>query len=84
MRQTPEPLWGIAEVATYLGVPASSIYKLTSRRARLRIPHLKLGGRLRFRKADVDEWLELWKVSHTDTLKRAERLGRGRRERLRR
>jgi excisionase family DNA binding protein len=68
-----EALWGIEDVAAYLGVPVGSIYKMTAETARLRIPHLKIGGRLRFRKADIDRWLDLLLVSNLETMTKAKR-----------
>jgi excisionase family DNA binding protein len=68
-----ERLWTIAEVARYLGVPQSSIYKMTAKGV---IPHVKLGGRVRFRRADVDRWLDLLVVSNERTLARAKRAAR--------
>ncbi len=67
------PLWGVSEVASYLDVPRSAVYKMTSRRSENRIPHIKIGGRLRFRKTVIDEWLDLWSVSSLDQLARAKR-----------
>lgn len=69
-----EQLWSIEDAAAYLGVPVSSVYKMTAQTARLRIPHLKIGGRLRFRKADIDRWLDLLAVSNLETLAKAKRL----------
>jgi len=57
-----EKLWGIESVADYLGIPKSSVYKMTAARGREQIPHVKLGGLLRFRKADIDRWLDLLAV----------------------
>lgn len=65
-------LWTISETAAYLLIPIGSVYKMTARKARLRIPHIRISGRLRFRKADLDAWLELLAVSNLDTLKRAQ------------
>lgn len=61
-------LWGIEEVSSYLAIPESSIYKMTARGV---IPHVKLGGRVRFRQADIDRWLDLLVVSNMKTLARA-------------
>ena len=69
-----ETLWSIEDVATYLGVPVGSVYKMTAETARICIPHLKIGGRLRFRKADLDRWLDLLVVSNLDTMTKAKRL----------
>jgi excisionase family DNA binding protein len=56
-----ERLWQVEDVAGYLDVPVSSVYKLTSRKSRIRIPHIHVNGRLRFRKVDIDGWLESMK-----------------------
>ena len=50
-------LWAIADVSAYLQVPVSSIYKMTARKAVVRIPHIRIGGKLRFRPSDIDRWL---------------------------
>lgn len=70
----PEPvapadsLWNVADVATYLRVPASSIYKMTARKAAVRIPHIRIGGALRFRQSDIDRWLTLLTTSNIEAL----------------
>lgn len=71
-------LWDIEDVAGYLGIPLSSVYKMTAQRSTNPIPHLKIGGRVRFRKADIDAWLDLWAVGSTETLERARRRAEGR------
>jgi excisionase family DNA binding protein len=63
-------LWKIADVADYLDVPLSSVYKMTGPKSALRIPHVRIKGRVRFRKNDIDEWLELLKVSSNDVFAR--------------
>lgn len=63
-----QALWKISDVAEYLGVPLSSIYKMTASKSSLQIPHLRIAGRVRFRKADIDQWLELLTVSRNDIL----------------
>jgi excisionase family DNA binding protein len=63
-------LWSIAEVAEYLQISINSIYKMTARKAAVRIPYIRIGGKLRFRPADVDRWLELLTVSNLDKLAR--------------
>ena len=63
-------VWAIVDVAEYLQVPISSIYKMTAPKARIRIPHVRISGRLRFKKADIDRWLELLTVSNVDGLAR--------------
>ncbi len=71
MRGAAEGLWSIEEVAAYLGIPKTSVYKMTSAST---IPYLKLGGRVRFRKVDIDRWLDLLAVSNLETLAKAKRL----------
>ncbi len=61
-------LWKIGEVAQYLRVPWSSVSKMTAPKGSLRIPHVRIQGRLRFRKADIDRWLEVLAVSNTKML----------------
>ena len=63
-------LWDVAGAAAYLQVPTSAIYKMTARKAAVRIPHIRLGGKLRFRRADVDRWLTLLTTSNVDALAR--------------
>jgi excisionase family DNA binding protein len=78
-----QALWRISDVAEYLDVPLSSVYKMTAPKSTLRIPHLRIAGRVRFRKADIDQWLELMAVSKNDLLARInntiqqKRLGNG-------
>ncbi len=65
------PLWNIREVARYLRMPVGSVYKMTGPKAKYRIPHLRLRGRLlRFRQTDIDRWLDLLLVSNTDLMLR--------------
>jgi excisionase family DNA binding protein len=73
-----ERLWGLEEVAEYLQLPASSVYKMTSAKRGALIPHVKLGGRLRFRKADIDRWLDLLSVGNLPALEKAKRMSGGR------
>ena len=63
-----QALCKILDVAEYLGVPLSSVYKMTAPKSSLRIPHVRIAGRVRFRKADIDQWLELLTVSKNDVL----------------
>jgi excisionase family DNA binding protein len=65
-----EPLWDIAAVSDYLQVPVSSIYKMTARKVAVRIPHIRIGGKLRFRRSDVDRWLTLLTTSNLEVLER--------------
>jgi excisionase family DNA binding protein len=66
-------LWDVAGVSAYLRVPRSAVYKMTARSAAFRIPHLRLGGRLRFRREDIDQWLSLLATAQPDALERIRR-----------
>ena len=46
---------GISEAATYLRIQKSKLYKMTSRRD---FAHSRVGSQLRFRKRELDEFLE--------------------------
>lgn len=50
-----DPVFTIDELATYLKVSKSTLYKLAQER---RIPGQKVGKHWRFRKATIDRWLE--------------------------
>src|SRR5687767_7639070 len=63
-----DALWAVAEVAAYLQLSTHAVYKMTARKASVRIPHIRIGGKLRFRRSDVDRWLSLLTVSNLDTL----------------
>jgi excisionase family DNA binding protein len=61
-------LWDIADVSAYLHVPVSSTYKMTARKAVVRIPHIRIGGKLRFKQSDIDQWLTLLTTSNIEAL----------------
>jgi excisionase family DNA binding protein len=48
----------IEQVAEIIGVPKSFIYPRTARGHGDPIPHYRLGGHLRFKLDDVEEWIE--------------------------
>jgi predicted DNA-binding transcriptional regulator AlpA len=74
MNQNDERLWDVADVAAYLQMPIAAIYKMTSRKTRgLRIPTIHLGGKLRFRRSDIDRWLDALTVSNLQTLTKLKR-----------
>jgi excisionase family DNA binding protein len=50
------------EVAETLRVPISWAYERTRRRGTKRLPHMKTGKYLRFRKDDVLGWLDDYKI----------------------
>ena len=66
--QLADSLWSVGEVSAYLQLSTHSVYKMTARKASVRIPHIRIGGKLRFRRVDVDRWLSLLTVSNLDTL----------------
>ena len=66
-------VWTIHEAAAYLSVPVNSLYKMTGPKARLRVPHIRIAGRLRFRKVDLDRWLDVLSVSNLEVLVKARR-----------
>jgi len=55
----PEPLWAIADVADYLGVAERTVRTWQYSH---RLPHLKIGGTVRFRPADVVAWVEQYAI----------------------
>lgn len=56
MNEKPTDELGGLELAVKItGLARRSIYKLTHRRE---IPHLKRGGRLYFRKSELEQWIE--------------------------
>lgn len=67
-RRAGGALWGIADVSEHLQIPVSSIYKMTARKASVRIPHIRIGGTLRFRQSDIDQWLTLLTTSNIEAL----------------
>jgi excisionase family DNA binding protein len=66
----PDALWDVGCVAAYLHLSVHAIYRMTAKKAGVRIPHIRLGSKLRFRRVDVDRWLSLLTVSNLDVLQR--------------
>jgi excisionase family DNA binding protein len=54
-RHEEERIMTVEELASYLQVDSSRMYKQTSLGT---IPYLKSGKYLRFRKKDIDKWME--------------------------
>lgn len=54
-RNEPEPLWTAEDVAAFLGIHVQTVY--TKARAGV-LPSLKVGGARRFRRSDIEAWLE--------------------------
>ena len=51
-----EKLWNVEDVAEYLSMPVQSVREMVSERY---IPHLLIREHLRFRRSDIDRWLDL-------------------------
>lgn len=54
----------IDEAATYLAIPKATLYTWRTRRAGFGPRAVKVGGCLRYRRSDLDAWIE----SHVETL----------------
>ena len=55
MGKEPESIMTIEEVADYLKIPKSTVYKLAQEG---KIPCQKVGRHWRFRKDTIDKWLD--------------------------
>jgi excisionase family DNA binding protein len=55
MKPMPTEVMTISDVATFLKVNEKTIYRLVKAG---RIPAFKVAGAWRFKKADIDEWIE--------------------------
>lgn len=51
----PEALWTVAQVADYLGVTTRTV---RTWQLHLRLPHLKIGGTVRYHPDEVRRWTE--------------------------
>jgi excisionase family DNA binding protein len=51
----PEALWTVDQLAAYLAVGTKGIYRMASSGS---IPSVHVGGRLRFRPAEIVAWLD--------------------------
>lgn len=49
----------IEQVAEIIGVPKSFIYRRTARGHNDPIPHYRLGGHLRFKLPEIEEWISM-------------------------
>lgn len=50
-----DDIWTIKEVATYLKIKEKTAYALV---AQGKIPGFKVGGAWRFRRMDIEQWIE--------------------------
>ncbi len=53
--QAEDPILTIPEVARYLKISKSKIYRLLSKKE---IPHIKIGRNVRIRQIDLQVWVE--------------------------
>jgi excisionase family DNA binding protein len=49
------PLWSVDDVAAYLGVPRTTVYRWNYRGEGP--PYIRVGKHARYRRADVEAWL---------------------------
>lgn len=54
----PEPWVGVAQAAAHLDCKPQRVYDLVHRQDETRIPHRKEGGRLLFKRSELDRWVE--------------------------
>ncbi|SHH03987.1 transcriptional regulator, AlpA family [Flavobacterium fluvii] len=62
-----DELFDIAQVASYLKITKSTIYKLTSTSE---IPHYKNGHKLYFKKSDINEWIFSKRIKTCDDIEK--------------
>lgn len=62
MPSKPEPAMSVHDVAAYLNVDEKTIYRLAQRGE---IPGFKVAGAWRFKKNDIDAWIEARKADAT-------------------
>jgi excisionase family DNA binding protein len=55
LAEKSNPYMTIREVAEYLRIKASTIYSLAEQK---RIPHYKIGRLVRFKRSEIDQWME--------------------------
>ena len=61
----------LGEASTYLGVRKSNLY---SKIARKEIPHYRVGRLIKFKKADLDAFMEEHRIDHVDIDKEAKKI----------
>jgi excisionase family DNA binding protein len=68
-KNNQDEIFDVPSLAAYLKVSAKWIYERTHLKE---IPHIKAGGQLRFRKTEIDRWLDSYRipaVNRTDAVK---------------
>jgi excisionase family DNA binding protein len=63
----------IKEVSTYLGIKVSTIYAMVAGK---KIPHYRVGRLIRFKRSDVNQWMEGQKEQVVDAKAEAKRIVR--------
>lgn len=69
-----QEILNIDELSEYLKIKKSSLYSKVERKE---IPYYKIGHLVRFKKSDIDAWMEESKVETLDLQERAKRILRG-------
>lgn len=62
-----DKLMSVDDLIKYLGVTRDWVYHCTTHK---KIPHIKMGKHLKFRKKEIDAWLETNKVPVSDPVAR--------------
>ncbi len=65
--EAEDTIFDVQGLSEYLKVTPKWIYERTHLKE---IPHIKIGGQLRFRKRDIDKWLASFNVPAMNTTKR--------------
>ena len=68
-----EPFLTIEEISAHLSIKKSSLYRMVERKE---IPHYKIGCLIRFKKSEIDLWVEKSKVDPADCWAAARRIVR--------
>jgi excisionase family DNA binding protein len=55
MSDSPSPAWTVRQVAEYLSVNERTVYRMAERG---HLPAFKVGDAWRFRREDIDAWIE--------------------------
>ena len=71
--ETDDAIYDVPALAKYLNVSSKWIYERTHLKE---IPHLKVNGLLRFRKKEIDKWLNSYNVPAVTTPDRILRVAR--------
>ena len=57
-KEAPNEFWDIKDLSIYLKVKVKTLYAMTSD-----IPHYRVGKLIRFRKQEIDSWMENKKIN---------------------